>query len=99
MTLDEGDIARHTKDLAILWNKLGVVVAGGTTDSSKPITRVIKKDGCWHNDGIRHESQNKSDMRGTIHLLWKYFLLPRKCPIAIWSGCCRWLFLDPPNVK
>ena len=60
MTLDEGDIARQaTKDLAgVMEQTPGVVVAGGTTDSSKPIIRGHQERRLLViNDGIRHESQ------------------------------------------
>mgnify|MGYP001237050019 CR=1 FL=1 len=60
MTLDEKDIARQaTQDLASVMEQTpGVVVAGGTTDSSKPIIRGHQERRLLViNDGIRHESQ------------------------------------------
>ena len=60
MTLDETDIARQaSKDLAeVMEQTPGVVAAGGTTDSSKPIIRGHQERRLLViNDGIRHESQ------------------------------------------
>ena len=94
MTLDEGDIARQaTKDLAgIMEQTPGVVVAGGTTDSSKPIIRGHQERRLLViNDGIRHESQKwGADHATEIDPFTAGRFLSRKCLIAIWSGCCRW---------